>query len=62
VNRGNMVGMVATLRDGKSGVWILLRARDFLFSRMSKPTLGAIQPPIQWAKRFISWGKSGRGL
>ena len=62
MNRDIMVDMVTMLRDGKSGVRILPRAREFFFSRTSNPTLGSIQPPIQWVKMFISWGKSSRGV
>jgi hypothetical protein len=38
------------------------KARDFLFSETSRPTLRPTQPPNQWKVGSFSWGYSCRGV
>jgi hypothetical protein len=42
-----------------STLWTCARAVYFLFSKMSRPTLGSIDPPVQWVH---SQGPIGRGV
>jgi len=48
---------VTGLLTGQSGVQIPSGQEIYLFSEMSRLTLGPAQPPIKWVTGFLPWGK-----
>jgi len=50
------------LRDGRIGVRITALARDFLFSKMLRPSLGPMQVHVQKGTAVLSAEWTGRGV
>jgi hypothetical protein len=55
-SRDSSVGIVTTLRPGRSGFDSRQELGIFLFATSSVPTLGSTQPPIQWVPAVLSPG------
>jgi hypothetical protein len=53
MSRGVAVGIATGYRLDDRGVG---RLRSYLYSTASRPTLGSIQPPIQWVPVALSLG------
>jgi len=52
----NLDGVVTRLWGGRFGVWIPAGKRNFLISRMSRPTLGPTQLPVPWVLWAVTAG------
>jgi hypothetical protein len=61
-SQDGVVGIMTGYRLDDSGVSALSGARDFLFSKTSSPTLGPVQPPIQWVQGILFPGVQQLGL
>jgi hypothetical protein len=48
-------------RAGWLGVRVLAGAGNFLFTTVSRPALGATQPPVQWVPEALSLGSKTAG-
>jgi len=55
-SQGNVVGIMTGIEIAQSTVQILIEARDFVFSKMSRLVLRPIKPPIRQLLIF-SWGR-----